>query len=102
MGSDQAKPLVPGGELKLNHHYFQKAALVKEGDKQFVQSLFDCQDKEYDAWKKTITDTTKPLNHEFLYLPEKTGYQHGKELCSNTGTAIVFLSPLRTSTLTIQ
>jgi serine/threonine protein kinase len=63
--------------------------LIKEGDKNYIQTRLPVQAKEYEAWKGIILDTKTSLNHEFLLLPEHTGFQHDKELCSTTGTAIV-------------
>ena len=63
MGSEQPKSTATSQVLKSDHPYFKNATVVGEGDKKYIQALFPSQDKEYENWKKTISDATQPLNH---------------------------------------
>jgi len=63
MGSDHPKSTTAGQILKSGHPYFQNATIGGEGDKKYIQALFPTQDKEYESWKKIVSDPIHPLNH---------------------------------------
>ena len=73
--------------FKAHHPQLNKAKLVEDQNRRYIEAVFKAQAKEYDEWNQRLKVAN--CNSDFLLLPERHQFKNDTGLCGNTGTLTV-------------